>query len=197
MKFVTCVLCLVSITVAHAADRISGTAPISADDYLRAIRGNDLKALKEMSRSGVSDVRDRLDWTPLHYAALYGSVEAVRVVLSAGADPNARNRSEATPLMYAAYDLEKTRLLVEKGGDVNAKASDGSTPLYVATGVHGNSATMRYLLDKGADPKALRNNQDYLMRVAGSQDAQMVRLFLEHGIDPHRLVSGINALEFP
>jgi len=197
MKIATCALCLMGITaVASAADRITGGAPVTADDYLRVIRSNDLKALKEMSRAGVSDVRDRLDWSPLHYAALFGSVDSVRIMLAAGADPNSRNKSQATPLMFGAYDLEKTRLLVEKGADVNAKAADGSTPLYVATGVHGNNATIRYLLEKGADPKTLRNDADYLTRVANSQDAEMVRLFLDRGLDPHRISSGgINALE--
>jgi len=158
-----------------------------SDEYVRAIRANDLKSLAAMSKSGVADVRDRLDETPLHYAAVYGSAEAVRILLEAGADPNARNRAQATPLIYAAYSLEKTRLLVEKGGDVNAKESAGATPLWVAAGVEGNDKTVRYLIDKGADLKMLHSTgADFLMRAAGHEDVKTVRLLLDRGFDTHR-----------
>ncbi len=66
---------------------------------------------------------------------------------------NARNKSEATPLIYAAYNFDKARLLVEKGADINAHSSNGMTPLLIAVSVHGNAATVRYLLEKGADVK--------------------------------------------
>ncbi len=155
-KSVTFLVCLSA--VAWGADKVEGTAP-GSDDYLRIIRANDLKALKEISRSGVAEVRDRLDWTPLHYAALYGSVESVRIILAAGGDPNARNKSQATPLMYGAYSLERTRLMVEKGGDVNAKSSDGSTPLWIAASVPGNTQTVGYLIGKGANLKEARQGR--------------------------------------
>ena len=40
-----------------------------SDDYMRANRAHDLQSLAAMSKSGVVGVRDRLDATPLHYAA--------------------------------------------------------------------------------------------------------------------------------
>jgi ankyrin repeat protein len=196
MNLIRYALCLSAVTTAAwSAEKVS-TTPATADDYLRAIRADDLKTLKSMSHAGVGDVHDGIDWTPLHYAALYGSLDAVRILLAAGGDPNARNKSQITPLIYAAYSFEKTRLLVEKGGDVNAKASDGSTPLWVATSVSHNGETIRYLLDKGADPKVVRSNGvDYLMRAATYQDASIVRLLLNKGLDPQRRSSsGLNAL---
>ena len=184
LGYVGCVLCLTGAAlVAQNANQL----PASSEDYLRTIRANNLQALQEMSRSGVAAVRDGLDWTPLHYAALYGSPAAMRILLAAGADPNARNRFKATPLMFAAYSLEKTRLLVEKGADVNAKANDGSTPLWVAAGAQGNEGTVRYLLQKGSNPAEIRpDGGDYLMRAAAHEDVGVIRLLLEKGLDPHR-----------
>ncbi|MDE3197111.1 MAG: ankyrin repeat domain-containing protein [Acidobacteriota bacterium] len=166
-----------------------------AEDYFKAIRANDLASLKALCQLGVA-VNDRLDWTPLHYAALFGSVDAVRTILDAGGDPNSRNRSGATPLIFAAYNYEKTRLLAEKGADVNANASDGTTPLWVASGAPGNENTVRYLMEKGADPKAKRpSGADYLMRAAEYQDPAMVHFLLDKGLDPHAAAaSGITAL---
>ena len=164
------------------------TAP--ADDYFRAIRTNHLSALKKMSRSGLAGVKDKLGWTPLHFAALYGSADAVRILLAAGADPNARSRNQATPLIFAAYSLEKTRLLVEKGADVNATANDSSTPLWVAAGADGNETTVRYLLQEGANPKAIHDlEEDYLVRAAAHQNAGVLGLLVEKGLDPHHAMS--------
>jgi ankyrin repeat protein len=156
-------------------------------EILKAIRSNDLAALRAMNRQELVETRDQHSWSSLHYAALYGSEQAVKIVLDAGADPNARNQSGATPLILAAYSFEKTRLLVDKGADVNAKANNGTTSLFVATGSPANERTVRYLLDKGADVKyLLPGGEDYLMRAAERTDPNLVRLLLEKGVDPHR-----------
>jgi ankyrin repeat protein len=187
MKTPRCFVFLLCLTSqVWAADK-ADAAGATADDYLRAIRANDLTSLSAMCKSGTVQVRDRLDSTPLHYAALYGSTDAVRIVLKAGGDPNARNKSQATPVMYGAYDFAKTHLLVEQGGDINAKANEGTTPLWVALGVPGNEKTVRYLIEKGANVKELRpTGSDYLIRAAGHHDIRTVRFLLDKGLDPHR-----------
>ena len=179
-----------------SADKGESARP-PAEEYFRAIRANDLATLQTLCKPGVAGVRDRLDWTPLHFAALYGSADAVKMILEAGGDPNARNKSQATPLILAAYSFEKTRLLVEKGGDVNAKAGEGTTPLWVAAGAPGNERTVRYLMEKGANLQDVRpNGSDYLIRAAEYQDQATVRLLLDRKLDPHRANrSGVTALD--
>jgi ankyrin repeat protein len=159
----------------------------TAEDVFRAIRAGDNSTLSKMP----VDVKDHLDTTPLHYAALYGNTESVRILLDRGADPNARNKSEATPLIYGAYNFDKTRLLIEKGGDVNAQSSIGSTPLSVAAFVHGNAATVRLLLEKGAAASGARRSPlltayGPLLRAAYGGDPETVQLLLEKGADPKR-----------
>ena len=185
---------LLAFSAASAADT-SEPSP-NAPDYLRAIRANDLSALKKLCRAGCGSIHDGLDWTPLHYAALYGNTESVRIAQDGGGDANARNSAQATPLILAAYSLEKTRLLVEKGGNVNAKTSAGFTPLWVALSTVENEDTVRFLIAKGADLKHVApNGQDYLMRAASLQPAEIVRLLLDKGLDPHKDDgSGFNAL---
>jgi ankyrin repeat protein len=155
----------------------------SADDVFRAIRANDLGTL----RKAPAEVKDRLNNTPLHYAALYGSTDAVRILLDRGADVKARNKSDATPLIYGAYNFDKARMLVEKGADVNARSAAGMTPLLVAVSVHGNVATVRYLIDKGADVKgAGPQGSDALQTAAAKGDVEMMRLLLKKGADPKK-----------
>jgi ankyrin repeat protein len=162
-------------------------AQTGAETFFQAIRAGDASTLRTLSAGSVN-VKDKLDTTPLHYAAIYGNTESVRILLEHGADPNARNKSGVTPLIFAAYDFEKTKLLVEKGADVNARSAKGMTPILVATSVYGNTATVRYLLEKGASAKAASaDDDDPLQNAASKGDTEMVRLLLAKGADPHRV----------
>jgi len=48
-----------------------------------------------------ADGRDNHGDTPLHHASASGSLKALRILLSAGADPTAKNAYDWTPLAYS------------------------------------------------------------------------------------------------
>jgi ankyrin repeat protein len=170
------------------------SAPAKAEDLMRLIRAGDSDGLRRAAAN--PNVVSGLGETPLHYASTFGSADSVRILLERGADPNARNRAGATPLIYGAYNFEKARLLVEKGADVNAHAQNGSTPLMIAASVHGNVATVRYLIEKGADVKAIRGNASDALQIAAlKSEPEAVKLLLEKGANAHRAdKSGVTAL---
>ncbi len=158
------------------------SVPPDAEAIFRAIRANDLQLLANLTTTRQAvNAADHVQTTPLHYAALFGSPQAVHLLLAAGADPNAANLQGVTPLIYAAYDFEKTKLFVEAGAKVNVASHVHSTPLIVAASAQNNAATVKYLLEKGSDPNACDElGADALMTAANFADQESLGILLAH-----------------
>ena len=124
--------------------------------------------------------------TPFMYAVLYTDAHTLEQLLKQGADANKRNDANATALMWAATDLEKTRVLVAHGADVNARSSDMRTPLMIAARRPGNTAAVNFLLEHGANPNPNAHpftESSPLIEAATAGDAASVELLLSHGAE--------------
>jgi len=109
--------------------------------------------------------------------------DTARLLLDHGADANARNWSDVTPLHQAvrARNLAVVEVLLAGGADPNARDKRGSTPLRRAVSGTGASSTAgtsalmepltRLLLAHGADPEA-RDKQGKSVR-ASARDARV------------------------
>ncbi|GIL77976.1 hypothetical protein Vretimale_7377 [Volvox reticuliferus] len=102
-------------------------------------------------------------YTPLHYAARGGHLDAVELLLQKGANPNAATRGMgATPLHRAAMQghFFVVERLLAAGADARAVDCDLETPLHKAA-VQGHGEVCRLLLERcpeagGAADKAGR-----------------------------------------
>jgi ankyrin repeat protein len=74
--------------------------------------------------------------TALHKAVKNRNIEGVELLISKGADINAKDgaRNQITPLHLAVQNRDKlmVELLVAKGADVRARDTTGNTPLRIA-----------------------------------------------------------------
>jgi len=128
------------------------------------------------------------DMTPLHWAAAYGHVEVVKLLLDNNADVNASRTNDGTTSLYiAAYNgrTEVVKLLLDNNADVNAsRTDDGTTPLYIAA-QYGHTEVVNLLLDNNADVNARRTNDgDTPLYIAAySGRTEVVKLLLDNNAD--------------
>ena len=121
-------------------------------------------------------------------ADFFGTASAgdVRACLLAGADPDARNESGATPLHFAAREGDAAAIatLLEAGVDPGARYRRGHTPLHDAAH-EGDAGAIAALLEGGADPNA-RNwyGRTPLHDAAVLGHAAAIVALLDGGADP-------------
>ena len=171
----------------------SATEPTAVFSMIRDNRMSELQSWVKKNRP--ESVADKLGNQPLHYAALYGSPEAVQVLLEAGAPTEVRNAGEVTPLIYAATDLAKVKLLLAKGADVKAVSKQGRTALHLAVASADGLAIARLLLAKGADVNAKDGIGQTPLICAEMSQTDLVELLVRSGADVKAAsMAGITAM---
>ena len=124
--------------------------------------------------------------TLLHHAVCLKLVSMIPILLDHGADLEARDQDQNTPLLCAArYANEETaNLLVDKGADIEARDAEGHTPLLCAVHNHAGREIVNLLLDKGADIEAKNSLGDTsLLCAVKHADKETVNLLLDKGAD--------------
>jgi uncharacterized protein len=119
---------------------------------------NDVAALRQLLDDGYKADEGDDSWTPLIWASRSGSIEAINLLLDAGADVNLPGSTgdnwDATPLQHAILQRQPAavRALLDRGADLNLGAGPGSlAPLFLAAG-DTDPAILKLLLAHGADP---------------------------------------------
>jgi ankyrin repeat protein len=160
----------------HAADTLDADLILLLLDHGAPIDTCDANGVSALHR--VADHRQ---------APQANAEAAARVLIEHGANVNARNWDDVTPLHQAvrARNLSVTKILLLHGADANAKdKGHGSTPLRRAISSTGASATAgtkslmlplaTLLLDYGADPCALDKRGVSVYESASSDELREV-----------------------
>jgi excisionase family DNA binding protein len=121
----------------------------------------------------------------LHRAVDEGDFAALRSLIDAGADLNARSSDEWTPLMLATIKghIEMVEALLKNGADSNARNRKGWTALMFAVSM-SDADTTRILLTRGANINARdKEGKTALMQAANENNRESVKVLLEEGAD--------------
>lgn len=146
---------------------------------LSAELGN-VNILQALLRAGADLKGLYYDITPLHEAANGHHVEAVSLLLKAGAEANAADGYKMTPLHKAARQWSRNQnfevvaeLLLKAGADINAQDSIGQTPLMNAADWPNR---IQFLLQAGADPSIKDQQGKTILDHAKNMPASMEML---------------------
>jgi cytohesin len=119
--------------------------------------------------------------TLLYRALLYQNLEQAQAILERHPELANAEIQGNRPLALASESLPLVQLLVEKGAKVDAKAAENWSILFWA--VRNDSVEIvKYLILKGADPKAPEADGETLLWAAKSRE--MAEFLVSRGVDP-------------
>ena len=112
-------------------------------------------------------------------ATFMGYESIVKGLIGAGADVNAKDWDNHTPLMQASDSAHHgiMRLLIAAGAYVNASTSYGRTPLMYAANRYPE--TVRILLEAGADVNAVSSGGSTVLTYATEECKREIESFVE------------------
>jgi ankyrin repeat protein len=133
---------------------------LTADDWFRASRGNDVTALKKFISGGFSaDTRNAEGDSALHAAVAGGAQGSADYLLNRDLAIDLRGANDRTPLMAAvlADQTAVVRWLLRQGADPKLKDKDGFRPLMLAVreGKPGSVAELAAYDREDLDPALL------------------------------------------
>ena len=113
-------------------------------------------------------------------AANKGDIKAVKALLAAGANVNAKTKGGWTPLQMAAWEghTKIVKMLIEAGAKVNAKGTEDWTALHYAVGGRHMEA-VKVLIEAGANVNARLQGGKTPFDFAQSEEMEL--LLRKHG----------------
>lgn len=159
--------------LAVPGDEMAGLRP-EASHLVGAIRNRDGAAVVKAiaAGDGVASLDPEFGMPPVTLAALVGDTNLVRILLDAGADPQARGRDGRTPLHAAAFAgrLPVVELLLARGAAPGPRSPKGDTPCDSARVDLGTTAYIAGIVRIGLDePAVLTRSREAIVELLTSR----------------------------
>ncbi|GAB6439370.1 hypothetical protein bcgnr5369_00260 [Bacillus cereus] len=122
--------------------------------------------------------------TPLTISARNDNFDLVRLLISNGANVNAKNYAKTTSLMYATQNqnIEMIQFLLKNNAEINAISSSAS-PLKIAL-MSNKDEIIKLLIENGADIRKVRSDLEPALKIpAQIGNIDMMNYLIEKGAD--------------
>jgi ankyrin repeat protein len=115
--------------------------------------------------------------TSLHISVFMSDYKISEILLSHGADPNAKDDNKQTPFHAVSFmnDKKFVNLMIKYGGDINSQDEYGNTPLHLAV-VIKNNIMVKILLECKCDD-SIKNTVDLTAKDYAFDDKKILKLF--------------------
>lgn len=173
---------------------ITSAGNLLAGELYDKVVENDIEAVKKLLAAG-ADINEQVEvggagiMTPLLAAVFYSYEEMAKLLISEGADINAKTSRGETPLIVACHSSEEiARLLVSKGAEINSDLGTGAFT-HCISGIMNETVSIslaELLLSKGAnvdetDSSGPVAGYTCLMIVAGNKKPELVKFLIKNG----------------
>jgi uncharacterized protein len=124
-------------------------------ELVRAAEDGDISGIDELLRAGANVNCTIIASSPLIGAAREGRLDAVRLLLDRGADPNLAAAIDGSALIHAAAEghVDIVSLLLDRGASIDQTAKFGNNALHWAS-ANGHLEVVKLLVARGADVNA-------------------------------------------
>ncbi|MED4583417.1 ankyrin repeat domain-containing protein [Brevibacillus choshinensis] len=170
-------------------------AATTIKELFQASQAGDSRKVKDLLEKDASlaNTENEEGLTPLGYAAHFGHVDVVRLLLEKGADVQAVSHSKiayipSNTALHAAIagegDVEVVGLLLASGANTNTFDSNGHTCLHTAAFHDKHIEIIRLLIAHGAqvnEPAKNEGRQTPLALALEKGNAHVVELLRQHG----------------
>ncbi len=180
------------LLLAHGAvvtEKVEQARPPSEDEQMvhSAVLYADLSAVSGMIEQNpkLLEARNEEQFTVLDSAAKEGHLEMVKFLIAKGADVNAEDNSNGTPVRWAACNgsIEIVKELIKAGADLDPSPGKVESPLQCAAGA-GHKDVVELLLKHGADINGVdKQGRTGLMDAVSRDRMNVARLLIDKGAD--------------
>ncbi|CAH1100030.1 unnamed protein product [Psylliodes chrysocephalus] len=140
--------------------------------------------------ANVNHSNNELKFTALHYAANNGYTKSTKRLLELGANIEARDARECTPLIKACSwnFLETCKILVHNGADINAENAIHLSSLGIAATREHTTELIKFLLEEGANPNTISKDRygnvyTPLVNACKAKNVVLMKILIEKGSD--------------
>ena len=162
---------------------------------LLCLAGKSTVTSKESAKTKLQEMHIPVTVQSLFERATISDSEAVELLLTAGIDPNVKEKG-ITPLMAACFygKIKVAELLIKHGVDTNAKGDWGLTPIISALPAN-DIDIIKLLLENDAEPNVKdEKGMSPLAYACKQKDYRYVKLLLKNGADPDTTYKGKTVL---